>query len=123
MKNLKYINFMSVNKKSIFSKKLSKARKERGLTQEELADELGISRNKICYYELNAKNPSISLISMFSKFFNKEPQYFLLEEDNKLPKKAGPKSQLEIIFEKSKILPKKKQKVIVNTIEGLIKSF
>lgn len=57
------------NKKnrSNFSKNLIKIRKEKGLTQIDLANLTGFSRRMIAYYETNAINPPIDKIEIIAK--------------------------------------------------------
>ena len=60
------------NKKnrSIFSKNLIKIRKEKGLTQIDLANLTGFSRRMIAYYETNVINPPIDKIEIIAKALN-----------------------------------------------------
>ena len=45
-----------------FGSKLTQLRKEAGLTQLELADEIGVSRRMIAYYEGESQHPPASLL-------------------------------------------------------------
>jgi transcriptional regulator with XRE-family HTH domain len=60
------------NKKnrSNFSKNLIKIRKEKGLTQIDLANLTGFSRRMIAYYETNAINPPIDKIEIIAKILS-----------------------------------------------------
>jgi DNA-binding XRE family transcriptional regulator len=51
-------------------KKIQKLRKEKGLTQEELAHELGISRVYMGYIEQGRESPSLKLLMKISRKFN-----------------------------------------------------
>lgn len=53
-----------------FKNKLSELRKERELTQDELADMLGISRSAICNYEKGIREPSFETIELIADTFN-----------------------------------------------------
>ena len=55
--------------KSIFSQRLIELRKEQGLTQAELADQLNIDRNRVAYYEAKAVNPTVESIQPLADFF------------------------------------------------------
>ena len=52
-----------------FGNKLVKLRKENKLSQEELADKLGVSRQTISNWELNVTKPDIDYMKRISKIF------------------------------------------------------
>ena len=49
--------------------KIIKLRKEKKLSQEELADKIGVSRQTISNWELNITKPDVSQLKKFSKIF------------------------------------------------------
>ena len=53
-----------------FNEKLQKLRKEKGLTQEELAEALFVSRTAISKWESNRGYPTIDSLKAISKFFS-----------------------------------------------------
>lgn len=55
-----------------FSKRLKELREKSGLTQEQLANELGVSRGAISYYEKGTRTPDIEFIDSLYVFFNFE---------------------------------------------------
>lgn len=60
---------------------LKKFREEEGLTQEELAKEMDVSRQTINAIETGKYNPSLELVLELSSFFDTEvKQIFQLEE-------------------------------------------
>ena len=54
----------------LFSKNLVKFRKERGLSQEDLAKLTGLTKRMIAYYEIQAVNPPIDKIEALAKALN-----------------------------------------------------
>ncbi len=52
-----------------FQHNLRKLRKNRNLTQKQLADELGISRSLISLYETGERLPSLKALLKISEFF------------------------------------------------------
>ena len=54
----------------MFSNNLKKLRKERGLTQKELADALGIAKSTISMYENNNREPDFETEELIADFFN-----------------------------------------------------
>jgi putative transcriptional regulator len=61
------INENKFNDSSLFSQNLIKIRKEKGLTQGDLARLSGISRRMIGYYETNPAKPSINKAKLLAK--------------------------------------------------------
>lgn len=53
-----------------FNEQLKILRKERGLTQEQLAQELNVSRQAISNWENNKNLPDLEMVVMISQFFN-----------------------------------------------------
>lgn len=56
--------------------KIKELRKEKGVSQEETAYELGVSRQTINKWESNAMQPSTESISALCKYFGVKPDYF-----------------------------------------------
>ena len=52
------------------SRRLRELRKQRGLTQEELARELDIAKSSVSMYENGKRKPSFEVLEMFADFFN-----------------------------------------------------
>jgi putative transcriptional regulator len=62
--------------------KLEEIRKERGIRQEELANELEVSRQTISSLEKGRYNPSIQLAFKLARFFNMSiEEIFIYEEE------------------------------------------
>lgn len=68
-----------------FGEKLSSARKEKGLSQEELAQKIFITRQALSRWENNTAQPSLEMFSMLCDLLGKTPAYFL-EGDQKPPR-------------------------------------
>lgn len=61
--------------------KIEKLRKEKGLTQQDLADKLKVSRQTVISLESGKYNPSIMLAYKISKVFNMSiEEVFIFEE-------------------------------------------
>lgn len=64
--------------------RLEQIRKEKGITQEELADALEVSRQTVGSLENGRYNPSIILAYKIAKYFNLTiEETFIYEEDKK----------------------------------------
>ncbi|MCL2556721.1 MAG: helix-turn-helix domain-containing protein [Firmicutes bacterium] len=57
--------------------RLKELREEKGLTQVQLAKELGFSQNTISQYESGVTEPNIQTIKKICKFFNVTAGYLL----------------------------------------------
>lgn len=66
-----------------FGEKIQKLRKEAGLSQEELAYQLGVSRQAISKWERDSGYPETEKIVRMSKLFHVSLDYLLDEEDTK----------------------------------------
>lgn len=105
-----------------FGQKLAALRKERGLTQPQLAELLGVSSPAVDYYERRAKNPSVDTIERIADALGVEPAHFLESGAPKAPKrkKPGPPSALEERIERLRKLPKREQEVVLKMLDGLL---
>lgn len=56
--------------KKVFAERLKEVRKAAGLSQGKLAEELGVSRGAISYYEAGERVPDIEFLDAFSTYFN-----------------------------------------------------
>lgn len=56
--------------------KLKKARIDAGLTQEELAEKIGVSRQAISAWECGDRTPSTQYVYMYHKILNLKKDYF-----------------------------------------------
>lgn len=62
--------------------KIEEIRNKKGITQEEFAREMGVSRQTISSLENGRYNPSINLAFKIAKYFNKKIEdIFIYEED------------------------------------------
>jgi len=102
-----------------FGQRLAEARREKGLTQPELGKLLGMSRERVDYYERRAKNPALEVVQACANVLG-VPVSQMVGEGEPLPqkKKTGPVSQLERKFQEVKRLPKKKQEFILQFLGG-----
>lgn len=69
----------------MFSQKLKALRKEKGITQQKLADEINISRSTIAGYEIEDKQPSYEVMTRIAQYFSVSTDYLLDNSDNRFP--------------------------------------
>ena len=77
-----------------FADRLKEVRKEAGLTQTELANELGVSTGSVAMWETGKRNPDYEMLNKISEFFNKKIDYVLGFSEDSSPRnpKGGSKS-------------------------------
>ena len=60
-----------------FAQRLKTLRKERGITQQQLADGVGISKGGLSYYENTGRTPDITILERFADYFGVTTDYLL----------------------------------------------
>lgn len=65
----------------IFSRRLKDLREESGLSQALLAEELGVSRGSISYYENGDRTPDVEFLTKAKAYFEVDYEYLLGESD------------------------------------------
>jgi transcriptional regulator with XRE-family HTH domain len=101
-----------------FGKSLARLRKERGLTQYEFADLLGISRNLVLHYERNCANPTMDFVVKAAKVLDTSTDELMGLSRSTI--KRGPSPKALKIAERISTLPKAKQSIVVGMLEGAI---
>lgn len=82
----------------MFSKRLKTLRNEKGITQQELADAINISRSTIAGYEIENKQPSYEVIGKLANFFSVSTDY-LLGRDEATQQSKGEKNYFFFFFD------------------------
>lgn len=62
--------------------KIAALREKRGLTQEDLASKIGISRASLSHYEKNRRDPDYTTLTKFADFFKVSVDYLLGRTDD-----------------------------------------
>ena len=72
-----------------FGDKLKEQRTRRGLTQDEFAEAIGVSRRTLCYYEQGRTYPkNRAFYRKLAEFFGVDVNYFLTEDEEFLTEAA-----------------------------------
>lgn len=81
----KYINSKSIQLGDCLETKIRQFRQEKGITQQELADSVGVTRQTINALENARYNPSLLLAYNITKILGKQyiEDVFLLDDDEK----------------------------------------
>lgn len=104
----------------ILGENIAKVRKELGITQEDLAKQLGVSRRALCSYECGKCSIPVFLLPKLSNIFNVpvgqllniKNSFFSLDERTK-------KARLLKELEKVEKLPSEEQKAVFTLIDSL----
>ena len=83
--------------------RIKHVRKDKGLTQKEFADKLGIARSTLAGYETNQITPSVNIVFKMAKEFDIPPIYFLRVMMVKLDMNENDYGTVNIIHELSKL--------------------
>ena len=104
-----------------FGKRLAAARERRGLSQQELADKLGMTRSMIAYYESRAKNPTLEFIEKAADLLKVSVSDLIGRADARAPRKRpGPPPKLERQLEEVRKLPRAKQKFLTELLDSVL---
>jgi transcriptional regulator with XRE-family HTH domain len=111
----------STREPSAFGKRLAALREQKGVTQSELADRLGVSQQLVAYYERRALSPSLDFVEQLATALDVQLTE-LVGDDSSKPRRLrpGPVSQLEVRFERLRQLPRKKQQLAMKMIDTLL---
>ena len=104
----------------IFGQRLAAIRKERGLSQQRLAEMLGTTRANIAYYERSATNPTMDFVQRCAEVLDATVAHLIGEPGEMPRKKRGPTSRADQLTERLGRLPRRKQTLILDMIEGAI---
>jgi transcriptional regulator with XRE-family HTH domain len=103
-----------------FGQRMAAFRVAKGLSQAQLGEALGMDRGLVAYYERAARNPSLELVQKIADFFGVTVGE-LLNDTAKAARKPGPPSQFVQLAEQLDRLPRAKQKVVAEMLQGFLK--
>ena len=98
-----------------FNDRLVSLRKERGLTQQALADLVGMHISQIRRYESSQSQPTLDAIRKLAVALNVSADMLLFEKDER-----GPDEDLKLQFEAANRLDPEEKNVIRSVIESIV---
>lgn len=98
-----------------FSQRLVSFRKEKGLTQQALADRVGIHVIQIHRYESSASQPSLEVIKKLAVALSITTDALLFDQDER-----GPSEDLKLQFEALALFDSEARQVAKTVLDGLI---
>ena len=98
--------------------RIAQLRKEQGLSQQALADQLGIAQQTFAHYEVGRARMPVSLLPELARFFGVGVDDLLGLRNG--TGKRGPAPKLQQQIERLGQLPKSKQRVVMEMLEGVL---
>ena len=99
--------------------RVAQLRKQAGLSQQSVADELGIAQQTLAHYEVGRLRMPVSLLSKLAQLFG-VPGDELIGLTGTSAGKRGPTPKLQQQIERLHRLPKAKQKLVMQMLEGVL---
>lgn len=101
--------------------RIAAARKERGLTQLQLADALGIAQQTLGHYEVARARIAADLLPQLADLLDVSLDELLVGQPTaRIPGKRGPASRLEQQMDAITRLPKASQKALSQVLDAMI---
>jgi transcriptional regulator with XRE-family HTH domain len=99
--------------------RIAQLRKEAGLSQQAIADELEIAQQTYANYEVARARPAVSMLPTLAQLFGVSVDELLGLHKNGAGKR-GPTPLLQKQIERLNRLPKAQQKVVLKMLEGVL---
>jgi len=98
-----------------FPKRLSALRKQKGFTQQSLADAIGINVSQLKRYEGGTSQPTLEVLRKLSIALSVSADALIFKESER-----GPDEELKLLFEGVKRLTPEEKHLVKELIEGVI---
>ena len=98
-----------------FPKRLSALRKQKGFTQQSLADAIGINVSQLKRYEGGTSQPTLEVLRKLSIALSVSADTLIFDESER-----GPDEELKLLFEGVKRLTPEEKHLVKELIEGVI---
>ncbi|MBV1777401.1 helix-turn-helix domain-containing protein [Burkholderiaceae bacterium DAT-1] len=98
-----------------FPERLASIRKERGFTQQQMADKIGMHISQLKRYESGSSQPTIDVFRRIALALNVSADMLLFEPDER-----GPNDRLKLQFEAISQLDEKEREALETVISGVL---
>lgn len=98
--------------------RVAELRKEQGLTQEGLAELLGVSQQSVAAYEVGRLRVAVSMLSRLAKVLGVSLEALIGEEET--PAKRGPTPKLQQQIERISRLPRTQQRFVMQMLDTVL---
>jgi len=99
--------------------RIAELRKAQNLTQQQLADELGVAQQVVASYEIGRRRVPVSTLPALARVLGVSIEG-LIGEEEKAAAKRGPSPKLQRHLERISALPKPKQRAVMEVIEAVL---
>ena len=106
---------------SEFKEKLKKLRKEKGWSQDQLAEKIGIHGRHVGKYEIGKAMPNAETVVKIAKVFGISIDYLLMDKDDLSLKSRISDTKLLLAFESVDQMNPRNKEVIMTLIDAFIK--
>lgn len=104
----------------LFGQRLAAVRRNKGLTQAELATRMHTTQKMVEYYERRAPNPALDVIERAAVALEVSVADLLGSQPHTTRAKPGPVSQLQRRFEQVKLLPRGEQEFVLKFLDTVL---
>lgn len=114
---------MTTGKKTLFAEKLKRLRRERGWTQDRLAQEVGIHGRHVGKYEIGLSMPSTDTLVKIADVFGVTVDFLLRDDDRLRSLRLRPLKNPDLMrkFEAVEDMPPEEQQVVMSLLDAFIK--
>jgi len=120
--SLERLEAMTQDEKQFFralGARVAELRKEQGLTQESLAEQLGVSQQSVAAYEVGRLRIAVSMLPRLAKILGVSVEA-LIGEELQPAARRGPTPKLQQQMERISRLPRTKQRFVMEVIESVL---
>jgi transcriptional regulator with XRE-family HTH domain len=103
-----------------FGERLAALRKERGITQVQLAETLGVSQQAITAYEGGQRRVPISTLPLLAETLDISIEELIGTPAKRSARKRGPASKLQQQLERINALPKAQQRFVMQMLDTVL---
>lgn len=100
--------------------RIAQARRAKGLTQQQLADQLGIAQQTYAHYEVGNVRVPASTLPLLGQLLGLTPNELLGHGESPRKAKPGPMSKLDQQIERIRQLPRTKQRFVMQMLDAVI---
>jgi transcriptional regulator with XRE-family HTH domain len=98
--------------------RLAEARKASGLTQTQLAEQLGVAQQTLAHYEMGRLRVAVALLPPIAKALGITVEDLMGEQT--APSKRGPAPKLQQQIERIQQLPRSKQRFVIEMLDTVL---
>jgi transcriptional regulator with XRE-family HTH domain len=100
--------------------RIAELRKAQGITQIQMAEALGVSQQTVNSYEVARRRVPVSALPVLARLLGISVDALLGEDNQAASGKRGPASKLQQQIERVTLLPRSKQKFVIDMIDTVI---